>query len=168
MDIIDGMNKIILVAALVASVLAQCPAEAGTKFPGKGEKKDWARATRVYDQAIAARKKNQTADAVRLYEEAISIYPYDGDFYYNLAIHYARDKKNYPKAEELIGKAVELSPKDYSFHFEQAAILIEQNKLDAAKTVLASVDKLKKTDEQQTEFDSIMKQIDDRLKGPSK
>ncbi len=158
------MNKIILAAALVASIVAQVPAVAGVKFPGQGSKKEWARATHVYDQAIAARQKNDTAEAVRLYEEAIAIYPYDGNFYYNLAIHYARDKKNYPKAEELIGKAVELSPEDYSFNWEKAAILIEQDKLFAAKTVLAGATKLKKTYEQQAEFDSIMKQIDNRLK----
>lgn len=104
---------------------------------------------------------------MKLYEQAIQTYPHDGDFYLNLSIHYARDKKQFDKAEELIKKAIELDPKRYDFQWEHAVILIDQNKIDSAKTVLTQAKKLMKTEDQVKEFDSVMKQIDDNLQQAS-
>jgi tetratricopeptide (TPR) repeat protein len=159
------MNKNTLAIAVIAlSLLIQAPSEAaGGKFPGKGNKKDWQKAAKTYVQGVETRKKGDIDGAMKLYEQAITIYPYDGDFYYNLAINYARDKKQFDKAEELIKKAVELNPENYEFNWEQAAIFIEQNKLEPAKAILTNAQKLKKTEEQQKELDGVLKQINERL-----
>lgn len=162
------MSKLHFLATFtVASLLlSQASATAaGAEFPGKGDKKEWVRAARIYDQALSQRKRGNNDRAVKLYEEAISIYPYDADFYYNLAIHYNRDKKDYKHAEELMQKAVELKPQSYSMHWEYAAALLAQGKLEQAKSVLEKAKSLKKTSEQETELKQTMKKIADAEKG---
>jgi predicted Zn-dependent protease len=156
------MNKLQIIAAfaVASQLLSQSPATAaGAEFPGKGNKKDWVRAARLYDQALSQRKRGNVDRAVKMYEEAISIYPYDGDFYVNLAIHYSRDKKDYKRAEELMQKAVELKSNDYSIQWEYAAALLAQGKLDQAKDVLDKAKSLKKTPEQETELAETLKKI---------
>lgn len=158
-------NKIFatLIVASQILLLSQLPSDAASKFPGKGNKKDWVKATRTYDQAIALRKKNDIDGAIKLYEEAIKIYPYDGDLYLNLAVHCARDKKNFARAEELINKAVELNPDNYELQWERAVILIDQNKVAEAKVVLEQAQKLKKTDDQAKELANVLKQVNEAL-----
>jgi Tfp pilus assembly protein PilF len=161
------MSKLHFLAAFtVASLLlSQASATAaGAEFPGKGEKKDWVRAAKIYDQALSQRKRGNVDRAMKMYEEAISIYPYDADFYYNLAIHYNRDKKDYKHAEELMQKAVELKPNSYSMNWEYAAALLAQGKLDEAKAVLDKAKTLKKTSEQEAELSETLKKIADAKK----
>ena len=156
------MNKLHFIAAFtVASFfLSQASATAGgATFPGKGDKKDWVRAAKLYDQALSQRKSGNIDRAMKLYEEAISIYPYDADFYYNLAIHYNRDKKDYKHAEELMAKAVELKPETYSMQWEYAAALLAEGKIDQAKTVLEKAKSLKKTAEQEKELKETLGKI---------
>lgn len=165
------MNKRYLFAALTVALLFSSQASAiagGAEFPGKGEKKEWMRATRIYDQALSQRKRGNVERAIKMYEEAISIYPYDADFYYNLAIHYNRDKKDYKHAEELMQKAVELKPQSFSMNWEYAAALLAQGKIDQAKPVLEKAKSLKKTSEQETELADTMKKIADAEKEAAK
>lgn len=164
------MNNKLLIAsiALAAQLMLQLPTQAAAEFPGQGDKKDWQKASRIYDQALAIRKKGDVDQAIKLYEEAIKVYPYDGDFYYNLSIHYSRDKKDYARAAETIDKAIELKPSNYQFQWQKAVILLAQANLDDAKKVLTDSNKLKKTKAQQTEFDSTMKKIDEQLNPKAK
>lgn len=161
------MKKQLIATSIVAlMILAQSAAQAGApEFPGRGNKKDWQRASKTYDQALSQRKRGNIDGAIKLYEQAINIYPYDGDFYCNLAIHYARDKKDLDRAQQLINKAVELKPKNYSFQWERAAILLAQGKLEAAKQVLLSAQKLTKTAAQETELNETLVKIEAGLKG---
>lgn len=157
------MNKrIFATISLAIALISSLPAQAAQEFPGKGDKKDWIKACQVYDKALSMRKRGQVDEAIKLYEQAIKLYPYDGDFYYNIAIHYARDKKDFAKSEDLINKAVELKPQVYSVLWERAVIAIDQNKLEDARGYIVEANKLKKTDEQQTELDSVLKQVDER------
>lgn len=161
------MKKELIIGLLIVALgAAESAAYAGSgaEFPGKGSKKDWMRAAKTYDQALSQRKRGNVDAAMKLYEEAISIYPYDADFYYNLSIHYARDKKNSERAEELIKKAIELKPERYDLQWEYAAQLLAQGKLDAGKEVLLKAEKLKKTDAQQTELKETLKKIEDAQK----
>jgi Flp pilus assembly protein TadD len=161
------MNKSHYIAAIaVASqLLSLAPATAaGAEFPGKGNKKDWVRAAKIYDQALSQRKRGNTERAVKMYEEAISIYPYDADFYQNLAIHYSRDKKDYKLAEQTIQKAIELKPDVYSFQWELAAALLAEGRLDEAKVVLEKAKSLKKTAEQEKELNETLAKIADAQK----
>lgn len=161
------MSKLHITAAIAVAtlLLSSGPATAaGAEFPGKGNKKDWVRAARIYDQALSQRKRGNVDRAVQLYEEAISIYPYDADFYLNLAIHYSRDKKDYKRAEELIQKAIELKPNEYALQWEYAAQLLAQGKLDTAKDVLERAKSLKKTPEQEAELTSTLQKIADAQK----
>jgi tetratricopeptide (TPR) repeat protein len=164
------MNKLQMLAAAFAAVqlMSSLPATAaGAEFPGKGNKKDWVRASKLYDQALSQRKRGNIDRAVTMYEEAIKIYPYDADFYLNLAIHYSRDKKNYERAEELVKKAIELKPDAYAFQWELAATYLAQGKLDAGKEVLNKAKSLKKTPEQETELNETLKKIDEAQQSPS-
>lgn len=159
-------NKLLSILGLAACTqsLLIMPVFAGNEFPGMGSEKDWVKAAHVYDRGLSLRKRGNIDQAMTLYEEAIKIYPYDPDFYYNLAIHYARDKNNFDRAESLIGKAIELKPQDYLCHWEKAAILLRQGKIEEAKTSLEQARPLTRTAAQQSEYDSVLAKIDEQLR----
>jgi tetratricopeptide (TPR) repeat protein len=85
-------------------------------FPGQGDANDWKKATKFFNAGIDASGKGKFADAVKLYNQAIGIYPYSPTFYANLG--YALERSNKPKeGVTACNKAIQLQ-KDFGGAWE--------------------------------------------------
>ncbi len=73
----DGSNN-------TSNLKPYSPPKMAPGFPGQGEAKDWTKATKFYNEGIDASGAKKYAEAVKLYNQAIAIYPYDANFYANL------------------------------------------------------------------------------------
>jgi tetratricopeptide (TPR) repeat protein len=63
-------------------------------FPGQGDANDWKKATKFFNLGIDASGAGKFAEAIKSYNQAIQIYPYDPMFYANLG--YALERNNKP------------------------------------------------------------------------
>src|ERR1035437_3144568 len=88
-------------------------------------------------QAIAFHQNGQLPQAQALYEEILTTQPKHFDSLHLLAV-IAYQTKQYQRAADLIGKAIELYPKNAAFYCNRGNALKELKQLDAA---IASYDK---------------------------
>jgi protein O-GlcNAc transferase len=96
-----------------------------------------AKAQATFQQALAFHQKGQLPQAKALYEEILITQPEHFDSLHLLGV-IAHQTKNYQRAVDLIGKAIELYPKDAAFYYNRGLALQELKQLDAA---VASYDK---------------------------
>lgn len=76
-------------------------------FPGKGDPKAWVRATKYFNDGIDYAAKKKYKEAIRQYNQAISIYKFSPTFYANLG--YALERDSNPAAGvEACKKATEV------------------------------------------------------------
>lgn len=100
-----------------------------SQFPGKGDYSAWRRAQTIYKSAVNLCIKGKNEDAIRLSQEAIACYPYDGSFWQNIGIAYIQMKQ--PKqAEDALRKSIALNPDDYASWNSLANSLDDQNRLE--------------------------------------
>jgi tetratricopeptide (TPR) repeat protein len=85
-------------------------------FPGKGDAKNWTKATKFFNDGIDCSSSKKYAQAIKLYNQAIATYPYDPMFYANLG--FALERNGDPKAGgDACKKALDLQ-KDFGGAWE--------------------------------------------------
>lgn len=102
------MQHLFAAAAIVALGVVPAMAE-GHIFPGKGETAKWEKANDSFNQGIAFYRLAKYPDAIAKYKQAITIYPYDYEYFNNLGLTY---KKNgdLDLAIEALKKSIEMKP----------------------------------------------------------
>lgn len=110
-------------------VFTQCKsALCGNTFPGTGNPAAWSDALPYYNLANKYLNSERFQQAVEKYQEAISRYPYDPDFYINLGVTY-RKLEQYPDAERAFKRALELDPKDWMSWSNLGNAYLKQDRL---------------------------------------
>ncbi|HEY9712707.1 MAG TPA: tetratricopeptide repeat protein, partial [Chroococcales cyanobacterium] len=153
------MSAFTLAAATLlngASVMTAC----AEGFPGKGSSGDWSDALPYYNRGNKYLSHGRYEDAVNDYNEAISKYPYDPDFYTNLGVAY-RKLEDYAHEEECFKKAVQLNPKDWVPLNDLANAYLKQNKL---KETIATYEKTLKLNPPAAQKAAILGDIKDITK----
>lgn len=114
----DSLRLVLRLAFLVLClglVISSSSVQAGTgttdtgAFPGQGDYHSWLRANALYDKADEEVRARRYDQAVSNYRAAIDVYPYDGSYFYNLAL-ILKEKKDFKQAEKCFRKSTELSP----------------------------------------------------------
>ncbi len=96
-----------------------------------------ANAQAKFQQALSLHQNGHLPQAKTLYEEILVAHPNHFDALHLLGV-IAHQNKNHRRAVDLIGKAIELSPRDAAFHYHRGLALQALKQLDAA---VASYDK---------------------------
>lgn len=119
--------------ALIASA-PESPATSlpSRDFPGKGEYKDWAKASRFYNLGNALRKAGRFDEAVEQYRLAINTYPYDADFFHNLGLA-LKKKGDFGGAEKAYRQALSLSGQDWDSWYNLGSVLYELKRFKDAR-----------------------------------
>ncbi|HEY9759348.1 MAG TPA: tetratricopeptide repeat protein [Oculatellaceae cyanobacterium] len=92
------------------------PPKMAPGFPGKGDSKDWTKATKFYNDGIDRASAKDYKEAIKLYNQAIEVYPYDPMFYANLG--FALERNSQPKeGVDACKKAISLQ-KDFGGAWE--------------------------------------------------
>jgi tetratricopeptide (TPR) repeat protein len=118
------------------------------KFPGKGDPASWEASRKIYHQANVLSDKGKGDEAVRLFEQAIRIYPYDADYYDNLG-HTLEDLKlDFAKAEFAYRTGMKVEPDDAHIRISYAGLLFEQKKIDESERMIHETEKLPVTSEE--------------------
>lgn len=91
--------------------LAPAAAFAGD-FPGIGDPAAWSDALPYYNRGNRYLNQQRYEDAARDFQEAVSRYQYDADFYVNLGVA-LRKIDDYKGAEQAFKSAIKLKPKDW-------------------------------------------------------
>jgi tetratricopeptide (TPR) repeat protein len=115
-------------ALLVVAFTAPLNATAGD-FPDKGSRSQWSAALPYYNRGNRYLTEGRFDDAAADFQQAISLYEFDPDFYTNLGLAY-RKLDNYAEAEQAFKKATELSPDDWVPWMDLANAYLKQNKLN--------------------------------------
>jgi tetratricopeptide (TPR) repeat protein len=100
----------------VSNLKPYTPPQMAPGFPGQGDANDWKKATKFFNLGIDASGAGKFPEAIKLYNQAIGIYPYDFIYYANLG--YALERNSKP-AEGVIAckKAIQLQ-KDFGGAWE--------------------------------------------------
>ncbi len=160
------MRIAIFLAVLLTCTFVGCPvAEAqGGKFPGRGSRAAWVKASAVYNKANYYCRVGKISAALPLFEESIHLYPFDPDFYMNAAIAYGKNPKTLDQAEKLIKQAIGLEPTAYDLQSEYAVILARRGRLVKAREVLRRTSTFVKTPVQSTRRDLKLKELDQAIR----
>jgi tetratricopeptide (TPR) repeat protein len=85
-------------------------------FPGKGDVKDWTKATKFFNQGIDHASSKDYKAAIKSYNQAIDAYSYDPMFFANLG--FALERNSQPKeGVDACKKAIDLQ-KDFGGAWE--------------------------------------------------
>jgi tetratricopeptide (TPR) repeat protein len=98
-------------------------------FPGKGSRSQWSAALPYYNRGNRYLNEGRFDDAAVDFQQAVSLYEFDPDFYTNLGLAYRKLDK-YAEAEQAFKKATELSPDDWVPWMDLANAYLKQNKLN--------------------------------------
>ncbi len=152
-----------LIAAEQAFQATSLPAK---DFPGTGQYKDWAEASKLYNAANSLRKAGRFKEAIESYERAIKIYPYDCDFFHNLALAL---KKNgdLAQAEKAYKKALALSPDDWDTWYNLGSVLFELHRFEDARKAFMTASRLNPGAGSLNSIDWYLSQMDDRTQSES-
>lgn len=155
------MRIVVLVVVAVCCVLAggHTAGAQGGKFPGKGQRSDWAKANQLYNQANTFLRAGQNRAAIPLYEDSLRLYPFDSDFYMNAATAYAANRETLARAQDLIEKGIKLNPTEYVLQSQYAVILVRRGRLVEARDVLQRARLLKKTQAQSIKLDARLREL---------
>jgi tetratricopeptide (TPR) repeat protein len=104
------------------------PSTLAEGFPGKGSRSAWGDALPHYNLGNKYLNTERYEQAVEKYQDAISIYPDDGDFYTQLGVA-LRKLDRYAEAEQAFKKATELNPDDWVPWSDLANAYLKQNRL---------------------------------------
>ncbi|HEY9718291.1 MAG TPA: tetratricopeptide repeat protein [Trichormus sp.] len=122
-------TRYLLAAALfVVALVTPLNATAGD-FPDKGSRSQWSAALPYYNRGNRYLNEGRFDDAAADFQQAISLYEFDPDFYTNLGLAY-RKLDNYAEAEQAFKKATDLSPDDWVPWMDLANAYLKQNKLN--------------------------------------
>jgi tetratricopeptide (TPR) repeat protein len=135
---------ITLIIIFTASWSAASADEHG--FPGRGNPATWNNAIHLFNKALKLHDAHNIDGAIALYQQAIQTYPYDPDFYSNLALIYENDKREFDTAETLLRKAITLAPKSAMYRLGYAGLLFDERKYSQSKVALQDAEKYAKTD----------------------
>lgn len=119
------------VMALAFTLLIASPAALPEGFPGKGDPDGWSDALPYFNRGNRYLQKEQFQQAAEDFQQAISKYGFDPDFYTNLGIAY-RKLGDYEHSEQSFKKALELNEKDWMPWSDLANVYLKQNKLKEA------------------------------------
>ncbi len=128
--------------------------DAGGAGEGKG---DWSAALPYYNRANKRLNESRYDEAVQDFNEAISRYPDDPDFYTNLGVA-LRKLGKYAEAEQAYKKAIQLNPRDWTPWSDLANVYLKQDKL---KETVATFGEVLKHDPPASEQEAIKKDIAD-------
>jgi tetratricopeptide (TPR) repeat protein len=121
---VHSVSKLLISIAIATSVM---PALADD-FPGTGNRADWSAALPYYNLGNDYLKQDRYQDAAAKFQEAVSRYQFDPDFYTNLGFAY-RKLEDYPNAEAAFKRATELTPNDWMPWSDLANVYLKQNRL---------------------------------------
>lgn len=85
-------------------------------FSGQGSIEDWHKGNDLYREAIRASAQAKPDEAIAKYNQAISVYPYDSAYYFNLGSLLLRQHRS-AEATPNYAKASELNPQSFSIAF---------------------------------------------------
>jgi TolA-binding protein len=101
-------------------------------FPGKGKITDWKKATVLFNQGIDCSRSKDYTNAVKKYQAAIAIYPFDPNFFANMGFAY--EHCNDPKSGEAACRKAVALDKQFGGGYENLGnCLYDQNKLVESK-----------------------------------
>jgi Tfp pilus assembly protein PilF len=101
-------------------------------FPGKGKIADWKKATVLFNQGIDYSRSKDYKNAVKKYQAAIAIYPFDPNFFANMGFAY--EHCNDPKAGEMACRKAVALDKEFGGGYENLGnCLYDQNRLVESK-----------------------------------
>jgi Tfp pilus assembly protein PilF len=160
------MNTRILTAAMLLSLTCGAPNCLGYRghFPGKGSEDDWRRAAKLTNAGVDAEEAHNGDLAVNLHKQAIAIYPYDPDFYNNLALAYENAKGDLPNAIKYFKIAIQMAPADLDFRLNWAGMLSAQRKFEEADRALGTAKQFAKTPDDLAAWERLKHKIDAKRK----
>lgn len=81
-------------------------------YGGKGQKSNWERAWKIEKEGLTLEDSGDVDGAIKRYQQAISIYEFDSDFFYNLG-NALTDKKDNKAAAINFEKSAEINPNKF-------------------------------------------------------
>jgi tetratricopeptide (TPR) repeat protein len=101
-------------------------------FPGKGKIADWKKATVLFNEGIDCSRSKDYKGAVKKYQAAIAVYPFDPNFFANMGFAYERC--NDPKSGEAACRKAIALDKQFGGGYENLGnCLYDQNRLVESK-----------------------------------
>jgi tetratricopeptide (TPR) repeat protein len=131
-------------------------------FPGKGSIGDWRRALVQWKRAYDALHDRRYDDAVAISDEVIKIYPYDAEFYNQLAVALWQRKQpgDHERGIANVRKAIDIKPDKCIFWDNLAKALADDNKLLEARDALVHASQCETTSTKLDEIKRNLKIID--------
>ena len=133
-------------------------------FPEKGQKADWLKAIELYNAGHHKELAGQLDQAIELYERARRMYPYDADFYDNLAELYKEHKNDTKRAVALFREGIQQEPYDAHIRARYGNCLFEQGKLQQAEAMLNSASRLNKDPGLERRINTVRTMVQDARK----
>jgi tetratricopeptide (TPR) repeat protein len=101
-------------------------------FPGKGKIADWKKATVLFNQGIDCSRSKDYKGAIKKYQAAIAVYPFDPNFFANMGFAYERCSD--PKSGEAACRKAVALDKQFGGGYENLGnCLYDQNRLTESK-----------------------------------
>ncbi len=136
-----ALRHVVRLGVCLCLVGLGAPAAFAEGFPGQGNPADWSDALPYYNLANRYLEKGRYEDAIAKYQEAISRYRFDPDFFVNLGVAY-RKSDDYESAAVAFEKAIALNDKDWVAWSNLANAYLKQNKLKETVSTFQRVLKL--------------------------
>ena len=135
------------------------------KFPGQGTVADWHRAEARSAEALDAFHQKRFDDAITGTEEAIKMYPFEADFYNQLAIVLWQRNKTGDIERGISNerKATTIRPDTCMFWDNLGKALAGVNKLEEARNALLHASRCRTTPEKLAEIKANIQLIDQGL-----
>jgi tetratricopeptide (TPR) repeat protein len=155
---------LIVIAALVtqAPTFAEAASTDTFDFPGKGDKQQWEKAARIYNEGVDLFHAGKTDQAIEKFNQAIAIYPYDPNFYDELGLTFD-DKGSLVASEAAHRKAIALNSTKWGYWGNLGVVLYKQNRLQEAKDAFNQALKLNPPAKKQTDIEELTKIIEEKI-----
>lgn len=148
-------------AALVLITVIQSVAFA-SEFNGKGKHEDWQKASLVFNAGNALVNAKDYKAAAAKYREAISIYPFDDDFYAGLGIT-LREQGDLTGAETQFRKALDLNPASWNTWGGLGKVYYKQHRYAEAKDAISQALKHNPPEDQKIGLEKSISIIDSKI-----
>jgi tetratricopeptide (TPR) repeat protein len=122
--------RISILSLMVTVALCACLPQAAPAgdFPGVGDPHAWSDALPYYNRGNRYLNQGRYEDAAKDFQEAVSRYEHDPDFYINLGVA-LRKIDDYTGAENAFKSAIKLNPKDWTAWSNLGNAYLKQNRL---------------------------------------
>jgi tetratricopeptide (TPR) repeat protein len=153
---------------LIAGLVTQAAAFADTvstdrfDFPGKGDKQQWEKAARIYNEGVDLFHASKTDQAIEKFNQAIATYPYDPNFYNELGLAFD-DKGNLAASEAAYRNATALNSRNWKQWGNLGIVLYEQDRFKEAKDAFNQALKLNPPDRDKAAIEENIEIIDEAL-----